>query len=122
FQVFILNASRRLFSDRFFTSSFRPEFYTHLGVEWVMNNGPAGQCVETKWLLFHKVDPSPLKCVLRRTIPELEKELEHVVNAFDPWARERGNYYDLQWIAREDAKSDDAFIEASNTRMHAKQK
>ena len=27
FQVFILNASRRLFSDRFFTSSFRPEFY-----------------------------------------------------------------------------------------------
>jgi hypothetical protein len=26
--VFILNASRRLFSDRFFTSSFRPEFYT----------------------------------------------------------------------------------------------
>ena len=35
FQVFILNASRRLFSDRFFTSSFRPEFYTHLGVQWV---------------------------------------------------------------------------------------
>ncbi|MCU1349418.1 MAG: oxygenase, partial [Acidobacteria bacterium] len=30
FQVFILNASRRLFSDRFFTSSFRPEFYTRL--------------------------------------------------------------------------------------------
>ena len=110
FQVFILNASRRLFSDRFFTSSFRPEFYTHLGVEWVMNNGPAGQCVERTWLLFHKVDRSPLKCVLRRTIPELEKELEHVVNVFDPWARERGDYYDLQWIAREDAKSDDAFV------------
>ena len=31
FQVFILNASRRLFSDRFFTSSFRPEFYTTIG-------------------------------------------------------------------------------------------
>ncbi|MEO6110810.1 MAG: peroxidase family protein, partial [Nitrospiraceae bacterium] len=28
FVVFILNASRRLFSDRFFTSSFRPEFYS----------------------------------------------------------------------------------------------
>ena len=40
FQVFILNASRRLFSDRFFTSSFRPEFYTQLGVDWVNNNGP----------------------------------------------------------------------------------
>jgi hypothetical protein len=33
FAVFILNASRRLFSDRFFTSSFRPEFYTRLGVD-----------------------------------------------------------------------------------------
>ena len=43
FQVFILNASRRLFSDRFFTSSFRPEFYTHLGVDWVTNNGPDGK-------------------------------------------------------------------------------
>ena len=31
FVVFILNASRRLFSDRFFTSSFRPEFYSTLG-------------------------------------------------------------------------------------------
>ena len=30
FHIFILNASRRLFSDRFFTSSFRPEFYTTL--------------------------------------------------------------------------------------------
>jgi Animal haem peroxidase len=123
FQVFILNASRRLFSDRFFTSSFRPEFYTHLGVEWVMNNGPAGQCVERTWLLFHKVDPSALKCVLRRTIPELEKELDHVVNVFDPWARDRGNYYDLQWKAREDAKSDDAFVIGGNTtETHVTQK
>ena len=40
FVVFILNASRRLFSDRFFTSSFRPEFYSTLGVDWVNNNGP----------------------------------------------------------------------------------
>jgi hypothetical protein len=112
FQVFILNASRRLFSDRFFTSSFRPEFYTHLGVEWVMNNGPAGQCVERTWLVFHKVDRSPLKCVLRRTIPELEKELEHVVNVFDPWARDRGDYYSLQWKPQKYAESDEAFRKA----------
>jgi hypothetical protein len=39
--VFVLNASRRLFSDRFFTSSFRPEFYTKMGVDWVNRNGPA---------------------------------------------------------------------------------
>jgi hypothetical protein len=109
FQVFILNASRRLFSDRFFTSSFTKEFYSKVGVEWVMNNGPEDQCVQRNWLLFHKVDPSPLKCVLRRTIPELEPELAHVVNAFDPWARDRGEYYDLRWKAREDAMSDPAF-------------
>ena len=109
FQVFILNASRRLFSDRFFTSSFTKEFYSKVGVEWVMNNGPEDQCVVKTWLLFNKVDPSPLKCVLRRTIPELEPELAHVVNAFDPWARDRGNYYDLRWKPREDAKGDPAF-------------
>ena len=40
FVVFILNASRRLFSDRFLTSSFRPEFYTTLGINWVNHNGP----------------------------------------------------------------------------------
>ena len=28
FHIFIINASRRLYSDRFFTSSFRPEFYS----------------------------------------------------------------------------------------------
>ncbi len=42
FHIFIINASRRLFSDRFFTSSFRPEFYTQFGIDWVMNNGPDG--------------------------------------------------------------------------------
>ena len=109
FQVFILNASRRLFSDRFFTSSFTKEFYSKVGVEWVMNNGPEDQCVQRTWLLFHEVDPSPLKCVLRRTLPELEPELAHVVNAFDPWARDRGEYYDLQWKAREDAMADPEF-------------
>ena len=96
FQVFILNASRRLFSDRFFTSSFRPEFYTHLGVDWVMNNGPDGKKMEPNKSNGHKVEVSPLKRVLQRTIPELEPELEHVVNVFDPWARDRGKYYTLQ--------------------------
>jgi hypothetical protein len=96
FQVFILNASRRLFSDRFFTSSFRPEFYTHLGVDWVMNNGPGGKNMERNKSNGHEVDVSPLKRVLQRTIPELVPELEHVVNVFDPWARDRGKYYTLQ--------------------------
>ena len=30
-------------------------------------------------------------------MPELEPELRHVINAFDPWARDRGEYYSLEW-------------------------
>ena len=104
FQVFILNASRRLFSDRFFTSSFRPEFYTKLGVEWVTNNGPDGRIMERGKPNGHEVEMAPLKRVLLRTIPELAPQLEHVVNVFDPWNRERGEYYSLEWKERTDAK------------------
>ena len=96
FQVFILNASRRLFSDRFFTSSFRPEFYSQLGVDWVTNNGPKGKEMEPNKSNGHEVEVSPLKRVLQRTIPELDAELTHVVNVFDPWTRDRGTYYTLQ--------------------------
>jgi len=109
FQVFILNASRRLFSDRFFTSSFRPEFYTHLGVEWVTNNGPDGEMKEKQRSNGREVEVSPLKRVLLRAIPELKPELDHVVNAFDPWARDRGKYYSLEWKARRGAEPDTAF-------------
>jgi hypothetical protein len=111
FQVFILNASRRLFSDRFFTSSFRPEFYTHLGVRWVNDNGPAGKVMEKGTPNGHRMEVSPLKRVLLRTVPELEPELAHVINAFDPWARDRGEYYSLQWKPRAGAESDPAFKE-----------
>jgi hypothetical protein len=109
FQIFILNASRRLFSDRFFTSSFRPEFYTKLGLAWVMNNGPTGTQWEEGEPNGHKQEVSPLKRILLRTMPELEPELKHVVNAFDPWARDRGEYYSLAWTPRQDAASDPAF-------------
>ena len=111
FQVFILNASRRLFSDRFFTSSFRPEFYTHLGIQWVNNNGPDGVVMEKTQVNGREVEVSPLKRVLLRTIPELASELDHVVNVFDPWARDRGEYYSLQWKPRKGAESDAAFKE-----------
>src|SRR6185436_8859947 len=111
FQVFILNASRRLFSDRFFTSSFRPEFYGKLGVQWVSNNGPGAPQMEAGKPNGHVVPVSPLKRVLMRTIPELRGELQWVVNAFDPWARDRGKYYSLDWAPRQDAKNDPAFKE-----------
>jgi len=109
FVVFILNASRRLFSDRFFTSSFRPEFYTQLGVEWVTNNGPGPAQIEKGTPNGHVQPVSPLKRILIRNIPELKAELDPVVNAFDPWARDRGEYYSLQWKPRPGAESDPAF-------------
>jgi hypothetical protein len=109
FVVFILNASRRLFSDRFFTSSFRPEFYTTFGIKWVMNNGPGPRIMETGTPNGHTQPVSPMKRVLLWTTPELASELEHVVNVFDPWARDRGEYYSLQWKARPGAEGDEAF-------------
>jgi len=109
FVVFILNASRRLFSDRFFTSSFRPEFYTQLGVDWVNNNGPGPVMMEKGTPNGHLQPVSPLKRILLRAMPELGPELQGVVNAFDPWARDRGEYYSLQWKPRPGAESDEAF-------------
>ena len=38
FRVFILMASRRLKSDRFFTMDYRPEVYTQAGIDWVERN------------------------------------------------------------------------------------
>ena len=123
FHIFILNASRRLFSDRFFTSSFRPEFYSSLGYAWVMNNGllsecpyavttqadGAKACLEPEKVNGHTVSVSPLKRLLMRNIPQLKEELMHVKNVFDPWARDRGEYYDLAWKPRPGAESDPAF-------------
>lgn len=123
FHIFIINASRRLFSDRFFTSSYRPEFYSHLGYDWVKNNGPEGECPyslaeakdgkkvcnEAQPSNGHSVIVSPMKRILMRNIPELRDELNHVVNIFDPWARDRGDYYSLQWKPRADAESDPSF-------------
>jgi hypothetical protein len=67
FRIFILMASRRLKSDRFFTTDFRPEVYTQTGVDWV---------TKTK-----------MKDVLLRHYPQLEPALEGLPNAFLPWNR-----------------------------------
>jgi hypothetical protein len=125
FHIFILNASRRLFSDRFLTSSFRPEFYSHMGYRWVIDNGPLQDCpyplterkddtmacMEPERSNGHEVAVSPLKRLMMRTMPELRGELMHVVNVFDPWARDRGEYYSLDWRPRPDAVGDPAFAE-----------
>ncbi len=57
----------------------------------------------------HADEVSPLKRILLRAMPELAPELAHVVNAFDPWGRDRGTYYDLDWRPRADAQADPAF-------------
>lgn len=109
FHIFILNASRRLFSDRFFTSSFRPEFYSTFGLNWVNDNGPDGKQYEPGLDNGETVEVSPMKRVLLRVAPELAPELESVRNVFDPWARDRGSYYSLAWKPRPGAEADGAF-------------
>jgi hypothetical protein len=65
FRIFILMASRRLKSDRFFTNDFRPEVYTQVGFDWVNDNG--------------------MKDVLLRHYPELAPVIGGIDRVFAPW-------------------------------------
>ena len=65
FFIFILMASRRLKSDRFFTDDYRPEVYTAEGIRWI--------------------EDSSMTDILRRNVPELGPVLAPVTNAFNPW-------------------------------------
>ncbi len=65
FRVFILMASRRLKSDRFFTVDYREEIYTSFGMKWVDNND--------------------MKSILCRHFPSLIPALAGVENPFAPW-------------------------------------
>ena len=70
FRIFILMASRRLNSDRFFTRDFRPEIYSPVGLAWVREND--------------------MRTVLLRHLPQLRPALRGVDNAFAPWSRTGG--------------------------------
>jgi hypothetical protein len=65
FRLFVLMASRRLKSDRFFTSDFTPEVYSAPGLAWIADN--------------------TFTSVVRRHAPQLAPVLAHVDNAFAPW-------------------------------------
>jgi hypothetical protein len=65
FRIFVLMASRRLKSDRFFTDDYRPEIYTDLGLEYIRKTTMLG--------------------VLQRHYPHLAPALAGVTNAFQPW-------------------------------------
>jgi tetratricopeptide (TPR) repeat protein len=66
FQIFILNASRRLQADRFYTDCYNEDVYTPVGLRWI--------------------DRSDLKTVILRHYPDLaESGLANIKNAFEPW-------------------------------------
>jgi len=67
FRVFVLMASRRLKSDRFFTNDYRPEVYTRTGLDWI--------------------NRTTMRDVLLRHYPEVAPALHGVENAFQPWSR-----------------------------------
>jgi hypothetical protein len=66
FQIFILNATRRLQADRFYTDCYTEEYYTKEGLEWI--------------------DNTDFKTVLLRHYPQLANTgLANIKNAFEPW-------------------------------------
>ncbi|MEY4354710.1 MAG: hypothetical protein RLZZ609_2951 [Cyanobacteriota bacterium] len=69
FWIFILMASRRLKSDRFFTNDYRAKVYTQEGLDWIERNS--------------------MVSVLKRHHPELTPALRGIDNAFKPWRRVR---------------------------------
>jgi hypothetical protein len=69
FRIFIVMASRRLKSDRFFTTDYTPKVYSEAGLKWI--------------------DDNSMRSVLLRHFPELAPALEGVENPFAPWVRTR---------------------------------
>jgi hypothetical protein len=67
FRIFILMASRRLNSDRFFTTDFNPTVYSRVGFDWVVQND--------------------MTTVLLRHFPALQPMLNAVKNPFAPWPK-----------------------------------
>ena len=67
FRIFILMASRRLNSDRFFTTDYNARIYTQTGLDWI--------------------DDNDMSTVLLRHFPDLLPALRDVRNAFAPWSR-----------------------------------
>jgi len=69
FRIFILMASRRLKSDRFFGLDYTPEVYTPAGMDWIEN--------------------TTMIDVLTRHYPNLREPMRGTDNAFAPWAGAR---------------------------------
>jgi len=67
FRIFVLMASRRLNSDRFFTDDYNARVYTQAGMDWIEDN--------------------TMVTVLARHYPGLRRSMGAVKNGFEPWER-----------------------------------
>jgi hypothetical protein len=67
FRIFVLMASRRLNSDRFFTTDYTPRVYTQAGLDWI--------------------DANDMGTVLLRHYPSLRTAMRGLPNSFHPWHR-----------------------------------
>jgi hypothetical protein len=67
FRIFVLMASRRLNSDRFFGRDYGPHVYTQAGIDWI--------------------DDNQMSDVLLRHFPDLRASMGGLDNAFFPWRR-----------------------------------
>ena len=65
FRIFVLMASRRLNSDRFFTVDYTPRVYTQAGLDWI--------------------DDNDMTTVLVRHYPSLRTAMRGLGNGFHPW-------------------------------------
>ena len=71
FRVFILMASHRLKSDRFFTDDYGPELYTEWGIRYIRDNG--------------------LASILQRHFPGVGAAVAGLENPFAPWKAVAGS-------------------------------
>ncbi len=65
FRIFVLMASRRLKSDRFFTDDYGARLYTEFGIDYIKK--------------------TTMLTLLERHVPEVKPALQGVENAFAPW-------------------------------------
>lgn len=67
FRIFLVMTTRRLNSDRFFTTDYTPEVYTQVGLDYI--------------------DDNTMSTVLLRHFPSLQPSLRGLKSAFAPWRR-----------------------------------
>jgi hypothetical protein len=67
FRIFLVMTTRRLNSDRFFTTDYTPKVYTQVGLDYI--------------------DDNTMSTVLLRHLPSLRPSLRGLKSAFAPWRR-----------------------------------